>query len=239
MAFQVPGLLTSSIPAMLMPRNASSAARRSRARLPLIPIASPSRPSSPPLPSPPPPPLSRHRHGLLFRAIFPAAPVAPAPGVSMRPFGWCATAVLAALVAGRSPLAAQRRELTVIAGMNYSGATGGNFQKTESRAGFLAGVSLRMPRSARVSFQTEFLLVERRLFGQRAPSTLPPLQVGPISDAAKLLYAEIPITLRFQRGYSTLKPVRPFFVLGPYLGIRLGSPREVLEGDSPGGCPGR
>jgi hypothetical protein len=150
----------------------------------------------------------------------------------MRPFGWCATAVLAALVAGRSPLAAQRRELTVIAGMNYSGATGGNFQKTESRAGFLAGVSLRMPRSARVSFQTEFLLVERRLFGQRAPSTLPPLQVGPISDAAKLLYAEIPITLRFQRGYSTLKPVRPFFVLGPYLGIRLGCRREVLEGDS-------
>ena len=150
----------------------------------------------------------------------------------MRPLGWCAPAVLAVLLVGGSPLAAQRRELVVLAGVNYSGATGGNLDRSESRAGFLGGVSLRMPRSARVSFQTDFLVVERRLFGERAPSTLPPLQVGPISDAATLLYAEIPLTFRIQSGYSTVRPVRPFLVLGPYLGIRLGCRRDVVEGDS-------
>lgn len=152
----------------------------------------------------------------------------------MRSLGVCAPAVVAALVlaGSSSPLSAQRKELALLAGANYSGATGGNFYKSQSQSGFLAGVSLRMPRSAQVSIQAEFLVVERRLFGERAPSTLPPIQVGPISDGAKLFYAEIPLMLRFQRGFSTQRPVRPFLTLGPYVGVRIGCRRDVLEGDS-------
>jgi outer membrane protein with beta-barrel domain len=150
----------------------------------------------------------------------------------MRSLGVCAPAVLTALVLAGSPLSAQRKELTVLAGANYSGATGGNLYKTQSQSGFLGGLSFRLPRSAQVSFQPEFLVIWRRLSGERAPSTLPPVQVGPISDAAKLLYAEIPLMLRFQRGYSSERPVRPFLTVGPYVGIRLGCRRDVLEGDS-------
>jgi len=150
----------------------------------------------------------------------------------MRSLGSCAPAVLAALVLAGSPLSAQRKELTVLAGANFSGATGGNLYKTQSQSGFLGGLSFRIPRSAQVSVQAEFLVIERRLYGERAPSTLPPIQVGPISDGAKLVYAEVPVMLRFQRGYSTERPVRPFLTLGPYVGIRLGCRRDVLEGDS-------
>ena len=83
-----------------------------------------------------------------------------------------------------------------------------------------------------MSFETQFLVVQRRLSGERAPSSAPPIQVGPISDAARLLYAEIPLMFRFQRGYSTERPMRPFLTLGPYIGVRLSCRRDVVEGDS-------
>src|SRR5438552_3149071 len=174
---------------MVIPRKASSAARRSRGGAP----------------------------GFVTRATFglsssrTAAPLAT--GVAMRSLGVCAPAFLGALVLAGSPLSAQRKELTVLAGANYSGATGGNLAKSQSRSGFLGGLSLRLPRSSQVSFQTEFLVVQRRLSGERAPSSAPPIQVGPISDAARLLYAEVPLMIRFQRGYSTERVMRPFLTL--------------------------
>jgi len=153
-------------------------------------------------------------------------------GVVMHSLGLRAFAVPAALWFAAWPLAAQRREFTILAGANYTGATGGNLDKSERQTGFLAGVSFRMPRSARISFETELLVVQHRLSGERAPSSLPPIQVGPISDAAKLLFAQIPLLLRFQRGYSAVRPVRPFLLLGPYIGVRLACRRDVVEGDS-------
>jgi hypothetical protein len=135
---------------------------------------------------------------------------------------------LAVSLAG-SPLAAQRRELTFLMGANLTGATGPKLFKSASRSGFLGGVSLRMPRSARVSFETELLLVQHRLSGARAPSTAPPVTVGPLSDAPNLLYVQIPMLLRFQQGYSSERPVRPFLQLGPYLGIRLFCRRDLTE----------
>jgi hypothetical protein len=131
--------------------------------------------------------------------------------------------------AADSPLAAQRRELTVLAGGNLSGAKGGRIDKSEARAGFQAGVTLRMPRSPMLSFQTELLLVQRRFYAERSASTLPSLQVGPRSDAPNLLFVQLPLLLRIQRGYSMQRPVRPFLLLGPYVGVRISCKRELVE----------
>jgi hypothetical protein len=127
---------------------------------------------------------------------------------------------------------AQRRELTVVVGGNYTGVTSSTLFKSESRTGFQGGISLRIPRSPRFSFQSELLLVQRRIYGERAQSSQNPLLVGPISDAANLLYAQIPLLLRFQHGYSTERPVRPFLVLGPFVSIRMACRRDVVEADS-------
>lgn len=127
---------------------------------------------------------------------------------------------------------AQRRELTVVVGGNYTGVTSPTLFKSESRTGFQGGISLRMPRSPRFSFQSELLLVQRRIYGERAPSSQAPLLVGPISDAANLLYVQIPLLLRFQHGYSTERPVRPFLVLGPFFSIRMSCNRDVVDADS-------
>lgn len=137
-----------------------------------------------------------------------------------------ALAAVAVTLSG-GPLAAQRREVAVIAGVNYTGATGGNLIKSTAQTGFLAGVSIRLPRTSRFSFQTEFLVVERRLTGERAPSTQSPTFVGPRTDAARLFYAQIPLLLRFQQGYSSARPARPFLVLGPYLAIRMSCRRDA------------
>ena len=131
--------------------------------------------------------------------------------------------------AAASPLAAQRRELAALAGGNISSASGGRVDKSEARTGFQAGLSLRLPRSPMLSFQTELLVVQRRVFAERAASTLPPQQVGPRSDAPDLLYAQLPLLMRIQRGYSTERPVRPFLVVGPYIAVRLGCKRELIE----------
>jgi outer membrane protein with beta-barrel domain len=128
-----------------------------------------------------------------------------------------------------SPVLAQRRELTLLAAGTLSGASGNYLSTVEKRPGFAAGLSLRIPRAPHFSFETQVLVVQHRLFGQRAASTNPPLQTGPLADAANLLYLEIPILVRIQRGYSTVRPVRPYFVLGPYLGVRLDCRREVTE----------
>jgi|GEM_PF-3002584 len=127
---------------------------------------------------------------------------------------------------------AQRRELALVAGGNYTGVTSPSLFKSESRTGFQGGISLRIPRSPRFSFQSELLLVQRRIYGERAHSSQNPLLVGPISDAANLLYAQVPLLLRFQHGYSTERPVRPFLVLGPYFSIRMSCNRDVVEADS-------
>ena len=127
------------------------------------------------------------------------------------------------------PAAAQRRELTLLAGGTLSSASGTYLANVEKRPGFVVGLSLRLPRTARFSLESQLLVVQHRLFGERAASDNPPLQTGPLSDAANLLYLEIPILLRFQQGYSTLRPVRPYLTLGPYLGIRLDCRRVVAE----------
>lgn len=139
-------------------------------------------------------------------------------------------AFLLVLSAGApTSVAAQRRELILLAGANYSNASGARIDKSEARTGLQAGLSLRMPRSPMLSFQTELLVVQHRFFAARAPSTLPSGQVGPKSDAPNLVFAQIPLLLRVQRGYSSRRPVRPFLVLGPYIGVRLSCKRELVE----------
>ena len=134
--------------------------------------------------------------------------------------------------AAASEVLAQRRELAVVVGGNYTGVTSSTLFKSESRTGFQAGLSLRSPRSAASSLQSELLLVQRRIYGERAQSSQDPLLVGPISDAANLLYVQVPLLLRFQHGYSTERPVRPFLVLGPFVSIRMACRRDVVEADS-------
>ena len=137
-----------------------------------------------------------------------------------------ALAAFAGTVLG-GPLAAQRREVAVTAGVNYTGATGGHLIKSTPQAGFLEGVSLRLPRASRFSFQSEFLVVERRLKGERAPSTQSPTFVGPRTDIARLIYLEVPLLVRFQQGYSSVRPVRPFVVLGPFIAVRMSCRRDA------------
>lgn len=134
--------------------------------------------------------------------------------------------------AAASEVSAQRRELAVVVGGNYTGVTSSTLFKSESRTGFQAGLSLRSPRNATFSLQSELLLVQRRIYGERAQSSQDPLLVGPISDAANLLYVQVPLLLRFQHGYSTERPVRPFLVLGPFVSVRMACRRDVVEADS-------
>lgn len=149
----------------------------------------------------------------------------------MRSAACLAIGVLAAATVATHPIEAQRRELTLLAGSNYTWANGDNVQKSTARQGFLAGASLRMPRSARLSFQAEFIVIRRRLFGERGPSSEPPLLAGPKSDDVRLLYAQVPLLVRLQRGYSTVHAVRPFLYFGPYVGVLLSCERDVVEAD--------
>lgn len=130
-----------------------------------------------------------------------------------------------------APLVAQRRELTLLVGGNLSGASGGRIAKSESRTGFQGGLSVRLPRSAMIYFQPEVLLVQRRFYAERTPSAQSAQLVGPFSDAPSMLYVQIPLLMRIQRGYSTERTVRPFLVLGPYVAVRVGCTREVVEAD--------
>ena len=126
-------------------------------------------------------------------------------------------------------LSAQRKELTVFAGGTLSGATGSYLASVDKRPGFAAGLSIRLPRTPQFSLESQLLVMQRRLLGRRPSSTNPPLQTGPLSDAANLIYLEVPILLRFQRGYSSQRPLRPYFSVGPYLGVRLDCRRTVTE----------
>jgi hypothetical protein len=128
-----------------------------------------------------------------------------------------------------APAMAQRKELTLLAGGTLTGASSGNLEHVQARPGFVAGLSVRLPRAARFSLETQALVIQRRLFGQRPPTTQPPLQAGPLADAANLWYIEVPILLRFQQGYSMVRPLRPYLTLGPYVGVRLGCTREITE----------
>lgn len=147
----------------------------------------------------------------------------------MRAATFSAPALAIAVALLVSPLAAQRRELAIVAGPNLTGASGGGVVKSTARSGFVAGLSLRIPRSDRFSFQTELLLVQHRLKGERGPSNLTPVESGPVSDDANLFYAQLPMLLRFQRGYRSDATLRPFFVVGPYLGLRLTCRRDLLQ----------
>ena len=140
-------------------------------------------------------------------------------------------ALLLAVTAGCvvTPALAQRKELTLLAGGTLSGASSGNLDELQARPGFVAGVSLRLPRTARFSLETQALVIQRRMFGQRPATTQPALQAGPLTDAPSLWFIEVPILLRFQQGYSTVRPVRPYLSLGPYLAVRLGCSREITD----------
>ncbi|HEU5218118.1 MAG TPA: porin family protein [Gemmatimonadales bacterium] len=136
------------------------------------------------------------------------------------------SAVLLLLSAGPAvaPLAAQRQELTLLAGGNFSGASGDRVAKSTARTGFQVGLSLRLPRSPMLSFQTELLVIQRRFLAERASTSQ-----GPRSDAPNLLYAQIPLLMRVQRGYSTQRPLRPFLLVGPYIAVRMHCRRELVE----------
>ena len=110
----------------------------------------------------------------------------------MRAAPVCALLLILTAGAASSPLAAQRQEVTVLAGGNYSSVTGGGVDKSTPQAGFQAGVSIRLPRSPMVSFQTELLVVQRRFYAARAASSLPSQTVGPRSDAPNLLFLQVP-----------------------------------------------
>jgi len=145
---------------------------------------------------------------------------------------WVPTTVLiVASLGGGTRLSAQRKELTLIGGATYSRASGPNLSRTQGRAGFLGGLSLRLPRSAQVSFQSEFRVTQRRLFGERAPSTLPPIQSGPRTDEPNIIYGEVAVLFRMQQGYSMQRPIRPFLLLGPYIGARLWCRHLITEED--------
>jgi len=141
-------------------------------------------------------------------------------------------AVTAALMTLAVPAGAQRREVTVLGGGNYTTASGGNLARNEGQLGFLGGVSVRMPRSAHVSLQAELLVNRRRLFGERGESNLNPLLLGPKRETTRLLYAQIPLLLRVQRGYSTLHPVRPYLAVGGYVSVLLDCHRDTVEADN-------
>jgi hypothetical protein len=136
---------------------------------------------------------------------------------------------LTCLLAARA--GAQRRELTFLAGGTLSGASGSRLSEVDHRAGLAGGLSLRLPRSPYFSLETELLAVQKRLAGQREPSTAPPIQVGPRSDEVNLWYIEADILLRVQRGYSSVRPIRPFLQLGPYGGFRLACRRTITRDD--------
>lgn len=149
----------------------------------------------------------------------------------MRPLMTSAFAVTLFLLASAAPAVAQRRELAVLGGGNYTTATGGNLAHTEGRSGFLGGLSLRVPRGAHVSLQAELLINRRRLYGERAASDLNPLLLGPKQESTGLLYVQLPLMLRIQRGYSTLHPVRPYLSLGAYAAVLIRCHRETVEAD--------
>jgi hypothetical protein len=123
-------------------------------------------------------------------------------------------------------LQAQPRELTLVAGANLSGASGPVVGRSEARSGFQAGLSLRFARGPRLSLQSEVMLVQRRIYGERGPGS-----PGPISDAANLLYFQIPVLFRFQQEPGAGRGVRPFLVVGPFVAIRLHCGRELTESD--------
>lgn len=136
--------------------------------------------------------------------------------------------LLALVVCGAVvPAVAQRRELSFVAGGTLSGATGNNLAEVHERPGFVAGLSIRLRRTSEFSLQTDLLVVQRRLLGRRPPSTQPPLQVGPLTDAADLVFVQVPLLLRFQRAASPTRAMRPWLVLGPYVAARLFCSREV------------
>jgi Outer membrane protein beta-barrel domain len=130
-----------------------------------------------------------------------------------------------------SILPGQRREVTVLGGGTLSGASGSNIDQLQTRVGFAGGISLRLPRTPEFSLEAQLLVVQRRVTGQRAPSTQSPLQAGPLKDAADLVFVEIPVLLRIQQGFSTARPLRPFVQLGAYAALRVACNHVVTAGN--------
>jgi hypothetical protein len=150
-------------------------------------------------------------------------------------------AVLLGLLAG--PVEAQRREMSVLLGPTYTGASGPLLAEVSEHVGFLGGLSLRLPRSHRISLEADFLVVHHRLTGTRFPSDLPPEFAGPEADFAKVTFVEVPLMFRFQEPYRTYAPVRPFLQLGGSIAVRLKCDREIrpVSGSDarPTSCSGR
>jgi len=127
------------------------------------------------------------------------------------------------------PAVAQHRELSFRAGGTLSGATGGNLGTVHERPGFVAGLSLRFQRTQEFAIQGDLLVIQRRVLGRLPAGTQPSLLTGPLTDAANLLFLQVPLLLRFQRRYALGRSVRPWLVIGPYVGYRLTCHREVTE----------
>lgn len=138
------------------------------------------------------------------------------------------TLALLALAAA-TPLGAQPRELSLTAGATLSGATGVNLGRVQEQAGFVTGLSLRFQRTHEFAVQADLLVTQRRLLGRRPPSNEPSLLTGPLTDSANLLFLQIPLLLRFQRRYAMGRELRPWLVVGPYVGLRLNCQRQVTE----------
>jgi hypothetical protein len=134
-------------------------------------------------------------------------------------------AALSVFVVGSSE--AQRRELSFLAGATYTGATGPLLDDVSGHVGVVGGMTLRLPRGHRIAMEVDFLIVHRRITGERSPTTAPPAFAGPEADFAKVTFLEIPLMFRFQEPYRSYRPVRPFLLLGPSLAIRVACGREV------------
>jgi len=125
------------------------------------------------------------------------------------------------------PAEAQRREMSVLLGGTYSGASGPLLASVSEHTGFLGGITLRLPRSHRISLEADFLIVHHRLTGTRFPSDLPVEFAGPESDYAKVTFVEIPLMFRLQEPYRSFSPVRPFLQLGGSIAVRVTCDREI------------
>lgn len=139
------------------------------------------------------------------------------------------TPVLAVALGLAPMLPAQTPRIGIVAGANLTGTTGGNVEQMDSRPGFLAGAAFRRRANNRVMFEAQVLGVLHRFYGKRPASTLPPVQAGPQADEASLFYLEVPLTLRFEQEQTDAHPLRPFLVVGPYVGIRLSCQRNLTD----------
>lgn len=105
------------------------------------------------------------------------------------------------------------------AGLSISRMIGDdNDPPRHERYGFGGGVFARFPMSALVSFQPEVLMVSKGLSWGEIPMPDPfDGFLEYLETSLVLNYVEVPLLLRFSPRSG--KPLRPVFVLGPYMGF--------------------